>query len=504
MDNTLFLQMKNISKDFAGVLALDDVSISVGKGQILALLGENGAGKSTLMKILSGVYGYGEYSGEIYIDGELKKYSDPAMAGKNGVAMIYQELNPFLDLSIAENIFMGLYPTKFKYSVKWKEMQNRASKILSEMNLDVDVTSPLRFFGASHQQIVAIARAIARDAKILALDEPTSSLTEQEVAHLFSILNKLKAQGKSIIYISHKLQEINEITDMVCILRDGKNSGTFETKKTSADKIVKAMIGRNVSDMYPKKDIEKGDTFFEIKNFTVWHSHVKKIMISDINIHLKKGEIVGLAGLVGSGRSETLSSIFGSYSAEHTGEIYLDGNKIDVKNPKQAKRLGIGFMTEDRRKNGLVGIMDITQNITLPSLEAVSKMFRIIRKSEKSVSEKYINDMKIKCNTAKTLVMHLSGGNQQKVVLSKWLNTNPKLLLLDEPTRGIDVGAKVEIYNLMNALSEAGIGIIWVSSELPELMAMSDRLYIFAGGKVRRECIRGEISQEEVLSVMAS
>jgi D-xylose transport system ATP-binding protein len=493
--------MENIVKQFSGVRALNNVSITVNEGEIVALVGENGAGKSTLMKVLSGVYKYGEYEGKIIIDENEQKFLAPAGAEKAGVEMIYQELNPFLDLSIAENIFMGIFPEKGMGIIDWAKMYSSSEELLAKIDFKFDVRRSLRNLGASQQQLVAIARALARNASILVLDEPTSSLTAGELEKLFELLNLLKSEGKSIIYISHRLDEIFKIADRIYVLRDGNNVGEFATNETTSDVIVRTMIGRDIKDMYPQNQAVKGEVVLKVKDMTILHPYANKELVNGISFNVRKGEIVGIAGLVGSGRSEILNSIFGSYKGLYSAEVFIDSKKVSIKSPLDARVVGIALLTEDRRKNGIIGIMGVDANITLPTLKKITKNFIINKFEEKKVANKFVQDLRIKTPTVKTLVSNLSGGNQQKVVISKWLNTVPKVLLMDEPTRGIDVGAKVEIYQLMNKLTEQGIAIIWVSSEIPELLAISDRILVLRDGAIKGEFTRDEATQETVMMI---
>ena len=497
-----YLTMSGITKVFPGVKALSGVDLSVDRGEILALLGENGAGKSTLMKVLSGVYGHGQYGGSISIDGKEATYADPGGADHAGVAMIYQELNPLLDLSVAENMYLGMLPVRMAKSVDWKRLYSEAEAVLKRLGINIDARTHMRLLGAGEQQLVAIARALARDATILVLDEPTSSLTEREVERLFVILRRLREDGKAIIYISHKFNEVYAISDRVTVLRDGANAGDFITADAPSDQIITAMIGRSLADMFPRQTIDFGPTVLEVKDFSVGHQHVNKTLLKNISFSVKAGEIVGLGGLVGTGRSELLNSLFGSHLGASSGKVILNGNELVITSPRQAKKAGIGLLTEDRRRNGLVGIMRLDENITLPSLRDIASIFGLNRNLEKSISQRFIDSLRIKCTGPAQEAAMLSGGNQQKVVLSKWLHTAPKLLLLDEPTRGVDVGAKVEIYQLMNALSANGIAIIWVSSELPELLGMSDRVLVFWDGGIAAEYKRGEADLTKVMGVM--
>ncbi len=501
MGETNYLEMKNIDMYFPGVHALKSVSLGIKRGEVVALLGENGAGKSTLMKILSGVYN--NYEGEIYIDGSLRRFSDPGDAEKSGVAMIYQELNPFLDLSIAENIYLNRLPkTKLK-SIDWKKLYKSAAEVVTRLGMNADVRVTMRSLGASEQQLVAIARALVSNSSIFILDEPTSSLTEKETQQLFNVINEIKSSGKCIIYISHKLDEIFRIADKTVVLRDGNNVGECSATVENSDTIIHMMIGRDIKQMYPINTAQKGEVVFEVRNLKIQHAYAaEKTMIDNIDFSVRKGEILGLAGLVGSGRSEILNAIFGSYRGLYKGDFFLEGKRISVTSPSVARKLGIALLTEDRRRNGVVGIMGIDNNVTLASLEQICTFLRINRKKERQIAERYVDELAIKCSSIKMPVANLSGGNQQKTVLAKWLNTSPKILLLDEPTRGIDVGYKIEIYKIMNQLVEEGITIIWVSSELPELLAISDRIIALHNGKVCGELYRGDISEERVMKLI--
>jgi D-xylose transport system ATP-binding protein len=494
--------MERISKAFSGVPALTNVDFKVKKGEVAALVGENGAGKSTLMKVLSGVYKYGEYGGDIFINGAKAGFSSPSDAENAGVSMIYQELSPFLDMSIAENIYMGNYPTNFGRTVHWAKLYDMSKKLLETLGLDYDVKMTLRRLGASQQQLVSIARALARDSAILVFDEPTSSLTNSETRNLFGIIKNLRDRGKSVVYISHKLDEIFAVTDRINVMRDGENAGEFETGRCDAKDIIKSMIGRDISQMYPVNGAQKGAVVMEVKNLTVSHPYVPdKKMIDGIGFSVKKGEILGLVGLVGSGRTEILNSIFGSHRGNYSLELILEGKKTEIKNPYEARNARMALITENRRTNGIVGIMGIDTNITLPYLKSVQKSLVIDKRKETGIALKYVEELRIKCSSVKMFLDFLSGGNQQKVVLSKWLNTSPAILLMDEPTRGIDVGSKVEIYEIMNKLAESGIAIVWASSEMPEILAVSDRVLVLYGGEIKGQFSRGEADQEKILAL---
>ena len=502
MDNAICLEMKEIYKSFFGVEVLKGVNLEVRRGEVLALLGENGAGKSTLMKILSGVHGFGTYEGTIKVNGEEMSALNPSDAEKAGIAMIYQELNPFLDLTIAENIFMGQFSKGFAGYISQKKLIRQTKEILDSMQMTFDPTMKLRELNASQQQLVAIARAFTLNASILILDEPTSCLTKTETKNLFHLINRLKKQGTGIIYISHKFDEIYAISDRMEVLRDGKDVGYFETNEAASQNVVKLMIGRDIDEMYPANQAKKGEICLEIAEMTLHSVHSpEKILIDNIDFHVRSGEILGLAGLVGCGRTEILNSIFGSYEGPSRYLLKVEGKEVTIDSPRTAKAHGIALLTEDRRRNGIVSIMSVEHNITLSALELISRIGVLLKGQEEATAKKYVQDLRVKCTSEKMLIKNLSGGNQQKVVLSKWLNTAPHILLLDEPTRGIDVGSKVEIYDIMNRLAKEGIAIIWVSSEMPELMAISDRLLVIYDGKICGEFKRGEASQEEIMAL---
>lgn len=490
------LEMKHISKSFGGVAALSDVSINLKKGEILAVVGENGAGKSTLMKILSGSYSYDTYSGEIIINGESKKFSTPRDAENAGVEMIYQEISVHLDLSVAENIFLGNIPKNRLGLVDWTRLFADAGKYLQMVGLNVTSREKLRNLNTSQQQLVCIARALSKNPHLLILDEPTSPLTENETRILFRNINLMKKLGISFIYISHKMKEVWEIADRVTVLRDGCHIFTKEKADTSTGEIIEGMVGRKIDTMFPKQKVQIGGEVLRVENLTVPHPYASnKNIVENLSFSLRKGEILGLGGLVGSGRSEVVNAVFG-YIGRTSGDIYVEGKKKTVKNPKQAIMNGIGLLTEDRKKNGYVWTLSVCKNITLLRLKDIFGRIVLNKKMEDELGDYFVNKLSIKVKTSKDGITSLSGGNQQKVVLSKWLARDLKVILLDEPTRGIDVGAKVQIYNIMTELARQGIGIIMISSELPELLAMCDRFIVLAEGKIRAEFAQEEASEE--------
>lgn len=502
MSEKVILEMKHITKRFPGVLALDDVSFCAYEGEILALCGENGAGKSTLMKILSGSYPEISYEGEIFVDGKQCHFMNPGQSEKTGIGMIYQEISMHLDMTVAENIFLGRWPMKNK-QVDWKGMNNRAKEYLDLVGLDIDADSILRQLGASQQQMVSIARALSKDPKILVLDEPTSPLTQKESQRLFEILQSLKKRGIACILITHKMDEVFQNADRVTVLRDGQSVASYMIQEASEQQIITNMVGREIDNFYPKEQVEIGETVMEIRNFSVAHPSIPgRKIIDDVSFHVKKGEILGIAGLVGAGRSELVNAIFGK-DPKLSGEIYIHGKKVKISSPKDAIQKGMALVTEERKKDGIVGNMSIRENLTLPLLSRVSRYGVLNFQKERAVTSEYFKSLNIKAPNMETLLQQLSGGNQQKVVLGKWIARNPQILILDEPTRGIDVGAKYEIYKIMMELVKKGVAIIMISSELPELLSMSDRVLVISDQRIRGTMDAKECTQEQVMELSA-
>lgn len=503
--DTYILEMRNITKKFPGVIALKDVSFCAKKGEILALVGENGAGKSTLMKILSGSYSHDTYDGEIFINSEKKAFANPKQSEDAGIAMIYQEISLHLDMSVAENIYLGNWSTRRGGFVNWKQINNDAKKYLEMVKLDVSPTEILRNLSTSELQLVSIAKALSKQPQILVLDEPTSALTTNEAGTLFAILAELKQKGITSILISHKLDEVFQIADRITVLRDGAVISTCEKKDASREKVVADMVGRKITSFYPKEQVEIGKPILRIDNFTVPHPYnAQKNIVENVSFELRQSEILGIAGLVGSGRSELVNAIFGSIRKK-SGEVYLDGKRITIKQPEDAIKNGIALVTEDRKKDGLIEILSIMENITVATLKKISSKLRVINfRKEKAESRTYYDRLAIKAPGMDTLVQTLSGGNQQKVVLSKWLMSNPRILLMDEPTRGIDVGAKHEIYKIMEDLVKRGISIIMISSEMPELLAMCDRYIVLSSGRIKGEFRAGETTHENIIKLATS
>ncbi|ADD01572.1 ABC transporter related protein [Thermoanaerobacter mathranii subsp. mathranii str. A3] len=493
------LEMRNITKEFPGVKALDNVNFKVKRGEIHALVGENGAGKSTLMKILSGVYPYGTYKGDIIIDGEVKQFRNIKDSEKSGIAIIYQELTLVKYMTVGENIFLGEEPVKGGI-IDWMKVYSETYRLLKELQINVNPYTKVMNLGIGHQQMVEIAKALSKKARILILDEPTSALTESETEHLLNILKDLKKNGVTCIYISHKLNEVFEIADSITVLRDGKTIMTDKKENFTENKVISLMVGRELTQRFPRAKHTPGEVVFEVKNYTVYdHEIPGKKIIDNVSFKARRGEILGIAGLMGAGRTELAASIFGAFKGRKEGEIYLNGKKIEINTPSDAIKHGIAYLSEDRKRFGLVTLMDVQENIALPNYDRLSKFSIINNNAKIKHAEKYVKELKIKTPTIRQRVANLSGGNQQKVVIAKWLMSDPKVLILDEPTRGIDVGAKFEIYNLMNKLVDMGVCVIMISSELPEILGMSDRILVIHEGKINGEFPIEEADQEKIM-----
>ncbi len=493
------LEMNNITKEFPGVKALDNVNFKVRKGEIHALVGENGAGKSTLMKVLSGVYPYGTYSGDIVLEGQVQAYHAIKDSELSGIAIIYQELALVKLMNVCENIFLGSEHST-KGVIDWNKSFVEVAKILKEVRLDIHPATKVINLGIGQQQLVEIAKALAKKTGVLILDEPTAALTESESKNLLNLLKEFRQKGVTCIYISHKLNEVFEIADSVTVLRDGRTVGTYAAKDINEDKLISLMVGRELTQRFPKVELPLGDTVLEVRNWTVYDPELPdKKVIDNVSFKARKGEILGIAGLMGAGRTELFMSLFGCYGGKATGELRLNGKEIKSRNPKDVIRAGISYLSEDRKGNGLVLIQDIRRNISMASLGSISKAKVINENEEIRSAEKYVSELRIKTPSIEQTVGNLSGGNQQKVVLGKWLMTAPKVLILDEPTRGIDVGAKFEIYNIMNQLAGQGVCIIMISSELPEVLGMSDRILVMHEGRFNGELSRQDATQEKII-----
>jgi ribose transport system ATP-binding protein len=485
------LEMRDITKRFPGVLALDHAQLQLRPGEVHCLLGENGAGKSTMMKILAGAQPMD--SGQILLDGEPVEITSPHQAQQLGISMIYQEFNLSPFLSVAENIFLGREPrlgrTPF---IDWKRMYGEAREILARIRVELDVKRPVNELSVAQQQMVEIAKALSVNAKIIVMDEPSATLTDHELVALFDLIRTLRRQGIGLIYISHRLEEVFEVGTRVTVMRDGKYVATKDACDLTREEIITMMVGRELTEEYPKEFFSLGQERLRLEGLT------REGVFQDVSFSLCTGEIVGLTGLVGAGRTDVARTIFGA-DKKTSGEIYLDGKPVEVRSPQDAIRYGIGLLTEDRKTQGLVLGMTVRENTTLANLRALVWGPFIDRKRERAVAESYVRDLQIKTPSVEQTAQNLSGGNQQKVVLAKWLFTESKVLIFDEPTRGIDVGAKAEIFKLMNALVKRGVAILMISSELPEVLGMCDRILVMHEGRLAGQLMRAEATQESVM-----
>jgi ABC-type sugar transport system ATPase subunit len=494
------LQLEHISKSFPGVKALDDVHFEMNAGEIHALLGENGAGKSTLIKIISGVYK--PDAGSIKLDGQPISFNNPREAQAKGIATIYQELSLYPELTVAENIFMGHAPKRTVGPVRiidWKTINARAAELLASLNItDLDVRRKVGSLNVGNRQRVEIAKALSINARVLIMDEPTAALTETDVERLFEIVRLLKQRGVGIIYISHRLQEVFELADRSTVLRDGQFVGTRPVSETTEDQLISMMVGRTIENLFPKLPGERGKPVLEIRHLN------RPPLTRDVSFTVHAGEIVGLAGLVGSGRSELAQVIFGMTPAQ-SGEVLIEGKPVRIQHPSTAVQLGIAYVPEDRGTQGLIKQMTIRENTSMAVLRQLSRASFINQREEKSLAQRAIEQLSIRAYSYEQIVNKLSGGNQQKVVVSKWLASKPKLLIMDEPTRGIDVGAKAEIHRLMSELAvNQGLAVLMISSELPEILGMSDRILVMREGRLVAEFSRFDATQEKVVAAMMS
>ena len=498
------LEMKHITKEFPGVKALDDVSFQVKTGEIHCLVGENGAGKSTLMKVLSGVYPHGDYVGEIIYEGQAQKFRHIADSEKAGIAIIYQELALVPELTVYENIFLG-HEIANGFTIDWNETIKQADEMRQKVKLNVNPEAKVKELGVGQQQLVEIAKALSQDVKLLILDEPTSALNEDDVENLFSLLRDLKKQGVTCVMITHKLKEVIEMSDSVTILRDGQAVITLDAHngEVNENALIKHMVGREIENIYPKRDKKAStETLLEVKNWNAYDPKLGRKILRDINFRLAKGEIIGLSGLMGSGRTELALSLFGNPDGyEIEGELLVNNETVEFGHPEGAIASGIAYVTEDRKRNGLILIQDVKQNNTLANLKGISNRGVVDENAEIKVASEYVVSLNIKTPSIEQTVVNLSGGNQQKVSLAKWLFVKPDILILDEPTRGIDVGAKFEIYTIMNRLVEQGMGIIMISSELPEVLGMSDRVYVVSEGEITGELAIEDATQESIMKL---
>lgn len=487
----LLLEMKGIHKSFPGVKVLEDVQFSLQSGELHALMGENGAGKSTLMKILGGIYT--KDSGEILVEGVKQEIDSTKAATALGISIIHQELNLISYLSVMENMFLG---REFTYGqsrfVNWRKMREEAEKYLSMLNIGIDPGTLVEELSVGQQQMIEIAKALSTNARILVLDEPTAALTDREIAALFEVIASLKKKGVGMIYISHRMEEIFQISDRITVLRDGKYIGTKQTSETNMDELVRMMVGRDIKDRFPKIQIPIGNERIRVEGLST------KSKLKNISFHVRSGEILGIAGLMGAGRTELAKALFGVDPVDQ-GRIYVDGKETTIRQPIDAIQAGIAFVTEDRKQEGLILSLSIRENLSLPNLGKLSSAGFMNKAREKQLSEATIDKLQIKTPHQEQPVGSLSGGNQQKVVIGKWLATEPKILILDEPTRGVDIGAKKEIYDLMNQLAAQGVAIIMISSELPEVLGMSDRILVMHEGRLAAEFTKAEATQENIM-----
>lgn len=494
------LEMRSITKTFPGVKALNNVNLDVRKGEIHALLGENGAGKSTLMKVLSGVYPHGSYEGEIIYKGQEQHFRDIGDSERQGIIIIHQELALVPLLSIAENIFLGNEPAKFGV-IDWHAAENRTRELLAKVGLKEDPLTLITNLGVGKQQLVEIAKALSKEVELLILDEPTASLNEKDSDALLALLLEFKAHGISSILISHKLNEVGKVADRITVLRDGATIETLDKNEISEDRIVTSMVGRQLADRFPQREPNIGEVVFEVKDWVVHHHiHSDRTVINGINLNVRKGEVVGIAGLMGAGRTEFAMSVFGkAYGRKISGDVFIKGKQVDVSTIGKAIDNGIAYVTEDRKTYGLNLIDHIKHNTTIVNLKGVSESGVIDDMAELKVANEYRRKTNIRSSSIYQKTGNLSGGNQQKVVLSKWLFADPDLLILDEPTRGIDVGAKYEIYTIINQLVSEGKSVLMISSEMPELLGVCDRIYVMNQGRLVGEMPASEASQEKIM-----
>lgn len=495
MSKQVLLKMEGIDKAFPGVQALKNAKLEVLKGEVHVLIGENGAGKSTLMKVLTGVYK--KDSGNILFKGKEFNVKNPKEAAERGVSIIHQEFNLLPHLTVAQNIYIGREPKKNKFIIDEKKMIKDTENVLKSLNLSIDPNERVDNLSVAEQQMVEIAKALAFKSEVLLLDEPTSALTESEIEDLFKIIKKLKKEGVGIVYISHRMEEFKHIADRITVLRDGSYIGTRIWKDVDINEIIKMMVGRDIKDQYPKREPNIGEVVFEAKNIN------RKGKLRDVSFSVKKGEILGFAGLMGAGRTEVARAIFGADPID-SGEFYLEGNKIKIKSPVDAIKNQIAYLSEDRKRDGLLLDLDVEFNTVIANIKEYSKLSVVNDKLCKKISNEKINDLKTKTPSLSQKTKFLSGGNQQKVLIGRWLCRDTKVLIFDEPTRGIDVGAKYEVYTLMKELAEKGVAIIMISSELPEILGMSDRIIVMHEGKKTGELDIKDATQEKIMSLASN
>lgn len=501
--NNPVLEMKDITKEFPGVKALNNVSFRVAEGEIHGLVGENGAGKSTLMKVLSGVYPYGAYSGDIVFGGQVQRFRSIRDSERAGIAIIYQELALVPEMTVYENIFLGNEIRKGPL-VDWNETVRRATEALKRVRLDVNPATKVKDLGVGQRQLIEIAKALSREVKLLILDEPTAALNEDDSDNLLALLRGLRQHGVTCILITHKLKEVIKIADSVTVLRDGQTIVSLNAHSDGAvteNVLIKHMVGREIDNIYPPRERQAADqAVLQVSHWNAYDPTLGRMILTDINFNVKKGEIVGFAGLMGSGRTELALSLFGNPKHYRThGDVLVKGRQTHFTHPYSAIASGVAYSTEDRKAAGLILIQDVKQNITLANLRAIAERGVVDRNAEVKVANDYKDDLNIRTPSVEQTVSNLSGGNQQKVCVAKWLFVKPDVLILDEPTRGIDVGAKYEIYTIMTRLVQQGMSIIMISSELPEILGMSDRVYIISSGKIAGELPIAEANQEKIM-----
>ncbi|GKW12884.1 xylose ABC transporter ATP-binding protein [Pectobacterium sp. IFB5596] len=494
------LEMKNITKAFGVVKAVDNVSLTLEAGQVLSLCGENGSGKSTLMKVLCGIYPHGSYDGQIVFSGDELRASHIRDTEQKGIAIIHQELALVKEMTVLENLFLGNEWTRFGV-MDYDNMYLRCQRMLEQVKLAVDPNTKVGELGLGQQQLVEIAKALNKQVRLLVLDEPTASLTERETGILLEIIQDLRDHGIACIYISHKLNEVKAISDVICVIRDGKPIGTRPAVELSEDQIIAMMVGRELTELYPNEPHVIGEEVLRVEHLTAWHPinrHIRRV--DDVSFALHRGEILGIAGLVGSGRTETVQCLFGAYHGRWQGDIFIDGAQVTISNCQQAMALGIAMVPEDRKKDGIVPVMSVAQNMTLAALDQFSGPFSMLDDArEQDIIRQSLANLKVKTSSPELAIARLSGGNQQKAVLAKCLLLNPRILILDEPTRGIDIGAKYEIYKLINALVKQHIAVIVISSELPEVLGLSDRVLVMHQGRIKADLINRDLTQEQVM-----
>ncbi|AFI92659.1 xylose ABC transporter ATP-binding protein [Pectobacterium parmentieri] len=494
------LEMKNITKVFGAVKAVDNVSLTLEAGQVLSLCGENGSGKSTLMKVLCAIYPHGSYDGQIIFSGDELRANHIRDTEQKGIAIIHQELALVKEMTVLENLFLGNEWTHFGV-MDYDNMYLRCQRMLEQVKLVVDPNTKVGELGLGQQQLVEIAKALNKQVRLLVLDEPTASLTERETGILLEIIQDLRDHGIACIYISHKLNEVKAISDVICVIRDGKHIGTRPAAELSEDQIIAMMVGRELTELYPNEPHAVGEEILRVEHLTAWHPvnrHIRRV--DDVSFTLHRGEILGIAGLVGSGRTETVQCLFGAYHGRWQGNVVIDGKPVTISNCQQAMAQGIAMVPEDRKKDGIVPVMSVAQNMTLAALDQFTGPFSMLDDArEQDIIRQSLANLKVKTSSPDLAIARLSGGNQQKAVLAKCLLLNPRILILDEPTRGIDIGAKYEIYKLINALVKQHIAVIVISSELPEVLGLSDRVLVMHQGRIKADLVNRDLTQEQVM-----